>query len=990
MMIKETHFYVKSGEKAELMTLAFTLDPTFHKKEYARNCTGLFWTPTVQSLLKTVLERSRKNSENKHLRLPYSALRFDIEATASGLLGIVSDLGLNYFGNQDKPKPFLVAESDYTDVVTQQVNESFSVWTTSEALAHFCHRYQIKDQFIDRLKQLYTRDEVLTSQKEVIKPFNWQLGYQNPPKENFTGIFEDLSSVLLKTLSGIVIHPKLGKLLPVFSRSRHNDRAIELMTKPLMMESEGEFSLRLKLSVETMPNYDKPIITVTFTRIRWLDHNTFPDDSEKYGWYKKAITGYVHDEGNSGRCIAFELLKNRESGKYEFRDEVYSRMSERCGLPIDGTVEALKRQQLNVKNSAGKMLATARAVYSDQMPKNHPLQQGFTTADKVTFFDAIAEPLSKIGVVRWKDWTKVSPKKVTKPTRSMIDLQTVLEGLIDSEGKVLVEEEKLTSEILKSTLRKALAFEPEEIKDNLTGGDKKIQKLEDMREVNRLAINHVFPIEKPTLVVIGENPKRRQIITEMAKLLFGNVFKINQVSLPKNAYGTKPSQKVKTKAYITNQVAIWSDTVHKIKAACSEPIFALVEAPLWFPLDDGKQHQDNPLNKVAARMALANQDIVCQYLNPPETTIAGKVKLGEYLMKVQNALYDLLFAHSGYAEAVSENVNGLFSAQMAERKPRYIVGLFVIAKTQFGDMLIVAVRYDVQTCDSKMKYSHGKGKSTISNWEPFTAGLCNISRLSEHTLGSKAEEIGNNIVKFCYSVIEEIAQEDPYAIIIVNSTHINNQYAWSWLQDKDLKPENISIGKKRFKKFSWKGIRIIRCRTGIPPTLCQRKEVIYQEIDAESNEKPDKTVTISAHTMVPTFLRVKHTPTFLSVPPPKLQDKRGKSVFEKRKLAFPISDKGPRKDYVDIAPKIKRKATYITSEADVMTKPASYPKTVEFAIVHKHPEDIDEILVHFVENLRFGYAQYQDWTSLPFVLHAMSTVEEYVNTFELEELEEDS
>jgi hypothetical protein len=30
---------------------------------------------------------------------------------------------------------------------------------------------------------------------------------------------------------------------------------------------------------------------------------------------------------------------------------------------------------------------------------------------------------------------------------------------------------------------------------------------------------------------------------------------------------------------------------------------------------------------------------------------------------------------------------------------------------------------------------------------------------------------------------------------------------------------------------------------------------------------------------------------------------------------------------------------------------------------------------------------YQDWTALPFVLHAMSTIEEYVNTFELEDLE---
>jgi hypothetical protein len=512
MMTEETHFYVKSGNTEELMTFAFTLDPIFH--EEARNCTGLFWTPKVKSILKTVLESSRENSENKHLRLPYSALRFDIEATASGLLGIVRDLGLNYFFTHDKPKPFLVAESEYTKV-TQQVNDSFNVWTTSEALSHFCDRYQIKDQFIDRLDQLYTRDEVLTSQKEVIKPFNWQLGCQNPPKENFTGIFEDLSSVLLKTLSGVDIHPTLGKLLPVISRSGRSSNFIELMTKPLMMESEGEFSLRLKLSVETMPNYDKPIITVTFSRTRWLDNRTFP---KKDSWYHKDITGYVHDDGNSGRCIAFELLKNRESGKYEFRDEVYSRISERCGLPGKGTVEALKRQQLNAKNSVGKVLTTARAVYSNQMSskkKERPLlQHGFTTADRVTFFDAIVEPLAKIGVVPWKDWTEVrSPKKYSKSDaeRSMVDLPTFLKGLIESEGDVVIEEEKITAEILKDTLRTALSFEPEQITDNLKEEkktdekEKKIELLQFIQSwkwrLNRLKNGVLIALQKMIFLI---------------------------------------------------------------------------------------------------------------------------------------------------------------------------------------------------------------------------------------------------------------------------------------------------------------------------------------------------------------------------------------------------------------------------------------------------------------------------------------------------------
>lgn len=950
------------------MAFAFTVEPSFHHDK--KECTRLSWSPAVKSILDTMLKKARENSEKKsekkNLQLPYSALRFDIEATASGLLSVVNDLGLKYFSHD--PQPFLVADSD-TQALTKQVNDSFNIWTTSEELAKFCTKYEIDLQLLDRLDQLYTQNKMLSFNQEMINPFEWQKGYKNSHNDQEVArFFGDLSSRLLKTLSGIIIHPKLGKLSPVISRYRNN--TVELMTKPLMME-EGEFSLRLKLSVETLPSYDKPIITVTFTRTRWLDSKMkFLDDPEN--WYKKNITGYVHDWGNSSRCIAFELVKNRESGLYEFRDDVYSRMSERCNLPTDGTVKDLKARRLSSDN------AVARAVYNTQLPNKHTLQHGFTTADRVIFFDAIVEPLSKIGVVPWTDWAEIRAKKVTKEPRSMFKLQTFLEGLTEDSEEV--EEDKTTSEMLREKLRKALSYEVEEISDKLKGENQKVHKLEEVRKLNIKAINHVFGTLTPILVVIGENPKRREkILMEMAKLLFGDRVKVYQVNLPNHAYGTK-LKAAKPKDHLKAQVEIWSDTIRQIKKACLMPIFALVEAPKWFQSSDGKQQKDYPLNKVATKMALANDSIATQYLNPPETTKTGKIELGKYLMRIQNALYDLLFAQSGYVESVSENIKTLFGE---ERKPRYVVGLSVIAKnkTRFKNSrkLIAAIRYDVFTSESAIKYSywnHNSKKSESSNWLPFTEGLFSISRLSEHTIGSKVQDIGNSIVGFCHNVIAETAKDDPNAIILVNSTHINSRYAWNWLQDKNV-VKDISIGNKRFKKSSWKGIRIIRCRTDVAPGICQRKEVVYQEIDTAGNENAEKTATIYPHTNVKRLLKVNNTPIpiFLSVAAPsdKLKDKRGSSVFEKRKLAN--EEKG----------KLGGKTVYTLLEVDIMKKPASAPRTVEFAIVHKHPDDSDETLVRFVESLRFGYAQYQEWTSLPFVLHAMHTVEEYVSTFELEE-----
>lgn len=992
-MTTKTSFYVKSADtKEKVMAFAFTLDSSSRQQE-EKECLGLYWSPSVKSLLKNVRERASDHSQKPYLQLPYTALRFDIEATTANLLTVYKHLGLKKGSlATNEPQPFLTAESEPEKKIIKQVNDSFHSWSFGE-LERFCQRYQTNTQFLDRLDQLYTQNEVLHSRQEVMRPFDWKSGYQSPAKGNFTGIFEDLSSVLLKTLSSLEIHPSLGKLLPIISRYQTN--AIELMTQPLQLEeTEAEFSLHLILSVETLPQYDKPLIKVTFTRSRWLDSQTFPNDQ----WYRKDITGYVHDFGGTGRCIAFELFKNKEVGKYEFKDEVYSRMQQRCQLPANGTVEKLKNRQLYSQQ------AVARALYHNQMPRNHPLNHGFTTADRVILFDVIAEAFSTIGVVPWQDWTEVKSKKLpNKPTRSLLDVRSFLEGLsAEEQSDELVAEEKVTSEMLTTILKRAFSLQPEELKDQLTGGDSKKDQLAEVKTINCNAIQQVFKLTPPSLVVIGENLKRRQIITELAKLLFGDAVAIRQATLPKNAYGTKPKG-VKKEEHVQQQVAIWSETVSKIKDACSPPRFALVEAPLWFDSEDGKgTKKDYPPNKVAAKMALANGGIAAKYLNPPKQTKDGKFYLGEYLYRVQNALYDLLFAHSGYAEAVPESIQQLFVGQMANRKPRYVVGLAVLAKNKTGfkdrRKLIVAIRYDARSGESSLKYSYWeKGKSKNSAWLPFTEGLFSISRLSEHTLGPTAEEIGNNIVDFCHKVIEEVAKDDPFAIILVQSTHIHSKFAWSWLQDKNLQLGNISIGTKPFKK-SWSGLRIIRCRTEIPPSLCQRKEVTYQEIDAQGQEIPGETFIAPVHTNVRTLIRVKGTsiPTFLSVAPPtrNLQYKRGQSVFEKRLLPYKIvmkdekfilMKKGESKNYLNVVPQIPGKQVYVVTEGDIETMPAAFPRSVELAVVHQPPEDEAEVLIRFVESLRFGHAQYQEWTTLPLVLHGMFTVEEYVNTFELGE-----
>jgi len=377
----------------------------------------------------------------------------------------------------------------------------------------------------------------------------------------------------------------------------------------------------------------------------------------------------------SVRCIAFDLVKDHGAKNYNFRDDVYARISEYCKLPVGGTVEDLMACRLNSDK------ANVRAVYDNQMSSKHPLQHGFTTTDRVGFFDNLIEPLAKVGVVPWRDWEKVSSKpKIRKPKRSNFKISALLKALADDPEEKLVDEEKV-QELLEEMLRRAFSMKAEDIADKLTGKDKaKGDELEKVMELNFEAVKCVFGDDKPTLVIVGENSTRKKIIDRTINLLFGNSLETHQARLPDKAYGVKPKD-IKRTAHIQAQVAIWSGIINTVREVCSTPILALAESPMWFSLN-GKSAKDSPLNKTAARMAWAEAGIPLQYLNPPELK-SGKIRLNDYLFRIQSALYDLIFAHNGYTEAVPESAEALFTGKMAERKPKYVVGLSVLYEFAF-------------------------------------------------------------------------------------------------------------------------------------------------------------------------------------------------------------------------------------------------------------------------------------------------------------------
>jgi hypothetical protein len=122
------NFYVRSEEKTEKMTFAFTLESSF--QDEIRPCFGLFWNLNVKSILGEMLKRARENSKNKDIRLPYTALRFETEAKIPDVLLISDGMELTYFeeNKHGNESPFLIGENAQTDVAAKMVTDNFGGW----------------------------------------------------------------------------------------------------------------------------------------------------------------------------------------------------------------------------------------------------------------------------------------------------------------------------------------------------------------------------------------------------------------------------------------------------------------------------------------------------------------------------------------------------------------------------------------------------------------------------------------------------------------------------------------------------------------------------------------------------------------------------------------------------------------------------------------------------------------------------------------------
>ena len=209
-----------------------------------------------------------------------------------------------------------------------------------------------------------------------------------------------------------------------------------------------------------------------------------------------------------------------------------------------------------------------------------------------------------------------------------------------------------------------------------------------------------------------------------------------------------------------------------------------------------------------------------QYLLPP-----GDGKAAEYMHRVQAALYDLLYAHSGLGPVPASLVASTFAPAS---RPRTIVGISVVSQAASrtgrveGAALAVAMKVDVATGRVYGRIgSLRDGRFNTGKFQALSRTLVDVASAGLTSLGEKQQDRKTNFISFIRGVVDEIASEDPNALVLLEST--TSRSLWSWLSDENISPEIYLEDHAARPPSSWKSLRLVRVRERSAGRVGRRK-----------------------------------------------------------------------------------------------------------------------------------------------------------------------
>jgi hypothetical protein len=1012
--------------------LAFTV-PDKLAPIIVEGCT-LTWTKAALQCFSEIQQGA--NVKN----LPYGSLRNFLQVVLKDAARIEPEIGLSKYAlnaaKGDKlPEPFVYFTGDNEEEIYRMLRPIINDWLTNY-LKPFAEKEDISIGIIERLEDLQERGELIKVSpfKSQVLPWAWNTETDTTQaKDKYA--YRMLADYVARQIAGQVIFPELGPMKRViFSNGTFSSGIAELITDPISLDgTKGKFSFVVSLEVVTYPSLRQPLLKVEVSKRRWFTQLKAP----KYD--RRNISGFIFSQEHTDRAFSYQVKCERDKNcknnkekqaKWVWRtdkDFEILRRKLNLGSSSDGQEIALGL----ASTDSCQVLLTYRNGLQDnseddeETSERYGIETGVPEIDKLDGFEAIAKILQPLGIEVFKDCEKVpSTHKLDDTASRMINLPTLLGGVLEAlETNTNLEftpkyldqlNDKQIDDLLSKYFgirlqgihwgRKALQFSQHT--KNQT------DELQVIIQANQAAMQRLYPNERPLLFIFYEAHLQTEakLLQKVTQLLWGDTLKVKISRLPENTHRPKeilPGKELKAKERSRERIKAWESTAQQIKKL-NQPTFCLIMARQFYPNPNGQNNvkPDDKVNKPSTRKALAMADAGVQFILPIEKTRkANHLKLADFFHRMQSALKDLIFAHSGRIDNVKEKVDKYLQNIPPEARPKEIIAITIERKQQGrargkieDTFLPIAIRLNVDTGKCEFRCAYKKGNLVISPWINFSDARAFVAELTPIKLADKLdndEARKTRFMEFVKQIISESVEAGKQPLVMIDST--NSVQLWPWLADIRINANEINLGSYQDMQVDWQGARIIRIRQELAPGIIEKKSRHLIETSLEDTRTKEELKKLPPDKKIPSassatgLFRLSATNktgcvAYLSVARElPHQHTRGQSCYRSTYTLVKKTDDSKEL----VCNKAGLKVSQLTKQAPFAGRWPT-PNPLEIVVTLRQPEDNPDDLAALVESLRYGFGHYSDWTALPAPLFFERFVRDYISDFTIEDDETES
>ena len=754
------------------------------------------WNLTTRELLARIARLAVGTKKPEGKELPYSDLRAALQARVGGLVLLDSRF------SRTEEAPLFAATGEVTEIEAA-AHRSVSAWIQL-TLRPWAENLGTDCGDIDLLEEKGRRRELFAKLPSL--PVPHPANVPDALRSDFRQYADVLLAMVASSLEGVELFEGRGPVHRVLDREYGNSIAFE--TWPSSFPGGDDlFSMVAIVSVETRPSSRLPFLIVRAAKRIWC--REFPAANRLYG--RRRISIRVLARSSPARAVTFSVRLEQGLPKTQITAIVYEAGRE--------TGESFVEDLTSLVASRGRapdlfVGVPFRYGYRPE-PKIAP---GVTLQDQVDLFRKVQERIGAFGFREPR--LREIDARIKRPKE--FHVQASLHNLINHHfGRV--DEKDVPARV------EELFGAPEKKRRGRESPEKTVP-LEPLVAANQERLDKAFGKDVGiNLMFVCRREDEGRIFASVVSLIFGDRVNVVRHAMPDGVHGTRQQLDGDARNNKLNRAAArreaWKPLAERIRSEFpGAPV--IVQAALKY---DGRDEDE--VNKSVGRNTLATvAGSNVQYLLPPAAGHAA-----EYMHRVQAALYDLLFGHAGLGPVPAPIVDAAFADCP---HPRTIVGISIVSQAASrtgrleGATIAVAMKTEVATgrISGRLGFLRN-GSMETGTFEALSKTLVGVAASGITSLGEKQAERRENFLVFVRRVVDEVAAEDPHALVLVDSTSARS--LWSWLSDENISSDIYLEDVAATPPSSWKGLRFVRVKEGSAGRLSVLTERTWTQVTRE-------------------------------------------------------------------------------------------------------------------------------------------------------------